>query len=171
MKYSRLLLVVTLLSQITTFAQSPCSQNTLYNQLDFWVGEWNVYDQNNQLVGTNTIEKILKDCAIMEHWTGGTGNQGKSLFYVDNNTTSWKQVWVTENSPQPWGQKEKSLIRSIADSLVVFQGSYQMNGSKTIDRTTLTKIDKDNVRQVIQVSQDGGSNWRTTFDAIYKRKD
>ncbi len=149
--------------------QSTCSSNPIYQKLDFWVGDWKVYGQNDQLVGTNRIEKILKDCAVMEHWTGGDGSQGKSLFYVDNGSSDWKQVWVTENAQQPWGQKEKSMVRSEGDSLVAFQGSYRLNGKVTLDRTTLTRIDNNTVSQLIQISQDDGENWRTTFDAIYKR--
>ena len=39
------------------------------------------------------------------------------------------------------------------------------------DRTTLTREAPDRVRQLIEVSKDGGKTWVSVFDAEYRRKD
>lgn len=36
-------------------------------------------------------------------------------------------------------------------------------------RTTLTPLSGDRVRQLIEISVDGGESWRRVFDALYVR--
>lgn len=49
-----------------------------------------------------------------------------------------------------------------------FQGEITLpSGNTCLDRTTLTPLEEGKVRQVIEVSRDGGQNWRVTFDAVY----
>ncbi len=95
-----------------------CKNNEIFQKLDFWVGEWEVYTDSQQ-VGTNTIKKILNGCAILEHWTGTRGEQGKSLFYYDPSERYWKQVWVTVNPLRPGGTKEKHMITEFQNLSVV----------------------------------------------------
>ncbi|MDX1408303.1 MAG: hypothetical protein R3330_09220 [Saprospiraceae bacterium] len=161
------LLVVTL---ITAAQERPgCDADSLYQLLDFWVGEWNVYDDQDVLAGQNRIEKILNGCAVTEQWTGSGGGEGKSLFYVDNDTQEWRQVWVTGAARQPWGQKEKAMIYFRHDEKVIFQGRYLMAGRMQLDRTILERVSADEVTQTIQVSADGGQTWNNTFVGHYRR--
>ena len=146
-----------------------CGNDPYYQLLDFWVGKWNVYDLNGELAGTNDITKILEGCAISENWEDPQGNKGISLFYVDNNSAKWKQVWVTQNARRPGGQKEKTLVYYKPDSILVFQGVLQAEGKSILDRTILTNKAADEVQQTIQISRDGGQNWETLFDAIYRK--
>ena len=49
-----------------------------------------------------------------------------------------------------------------------FQGEIALpSGNTCFDRTTLTPLEEGKVRQVIEVSRDGGQKWRVTFDAVY----
>lgn len=149
--------------------KTACQDDPLYQMMNFWVGTWQVYDEEGKLVGNNRIEKILDQCAVMEHWQSAEGNEGKSLFYVDNNTGTWKQIWVTANAKLPGGQKEKTLIFSKEKEQLLFQGTYLMNDEKVLDRTLLTRINANEVKQEIQISRDGGLHWQSTFIGIYKR--
>ena len=42
------------------------------------------------------------------------------------------------------------------------------DGSGYLDRKTLTRIDGDSVRQLIEISTDAGAAWRSVFDATYR---
>ncbi|TXN38300.1 hypothetical protein FVB32_08395 [Flagellimonas hymeniacidonis] len=148
---------------------SPGCSSQSYALMDYWVGDWNVYE-NDELVGTNSIEKIVDGCAVLENWKSKFGQPGLSLFYIDNKTKTWKQIWVTGQSNKPWGQKEKSLIYHKKDSLLIFQGSYVVKQENYLDRTLLLKQSDTEVLQTIQISKDGGLTWETTFNAFYKRK-
>ncbi len=93
--------IVLLLSLFLTshsIAQSkskiPCSTKE-YKQFDFWVGNWNVYNAKNQLIGTNKIVKMSNACAIQENWSSSVGpSKGTSYNYYNQADKSWNQVWI-----------------------------------------------------------------------------
>lgn len=146
-----------------------CSESAIYQQLDFWVGEWTVYIGSN-IVGRNRIEKALDGCVVFEHWTARDGSEGKSLFFVDYDR-HWVQVWVSEQAMAPGGVKEKVMVDDPPAGSVRFQGVIRHESSDPwLDRTTLTPLDNGAVRQLIEVSSDGGETWHPTFDAVYRPK-
>jgi hypothetical protein len=150
---------------------TSCNDDPGFHEMDFWLGEWTV-KFGNRVVGTNRIEKILKGCALVEHWTAEDGSEGKSLFYYDATTGIWKQVWVTESAYAPGGLKEKTLVERMNGGGLRFQGEITRTGGEAyLDRTTLTPNPDGTVRQWIQISTDNGEMWTTVFDAIYERKD
>ena len=169
----RIFLIIFTLLGAEAFAggegSASCADIEVYTELDFWIGEWDVYS-GEQLVGTNRIEKILSGCAVLEHWRGTEGGEGKSLFFVTDHGT-WKQVWVTEWASRPGGVKEKTRQPLDAAGQVRFQGRITLpDGRSYLDRTTLTRLPSGEVRQLIETSTDEGENWTSAFDAIYRRK-
>ena len=163
-----LLLICCSIAVAETATPERCADTPLYNLLDFWVGEWAVYS-GDEKVGENKIEKILSGCAVMEHWKGASGGEGKSLFFVDTNG-NWKQVWVTEWATNPGGVKEKTHVGTLPGEAIRFQGQLEHPDVGTyLDRTTLTPNENGSVRQLIEISKDAGATWKTTFEAIYSR--
>lgn len=149
-------------------AQAACGGEG-FHRLDFWLGEWAVRSGGRQ-VGTNRIITILEGCAIEEHWIASDGGEGMSLFYYLSALDEWRQVWVTENATRPGGVKEKREVERFPDGGLRFMGEIPLaEGRSYLDRTTLTPLDDDRVRQVIEISRDGGTTWQATFDAIYER--
>jgi len=146
----------------------PCDRDPDYHKLDFWVGDWDVFDiKSGAKDGTNHIEKTLKGCAVIENWTeSADGSEGKSLFYVERATGQWKQVWVEDSG----GVKEKSLQASYTGAGVRFQGEIRhKNGGSHLDRTTLQPLSAGRVHQTIEISRDGGKTWEIVYDAEYRR--
>jgi hypothetical protein len=163
------ILTVTFGQALAAQAPPACVEDASYHLLDFWVGSWNVFVEDS-LVGTDRVEKILDGCAIEETWHTPAGTEGISLFYVDPRAGIWKQVWVTTGARQPGGVKEKRMIARGAKRGTRFQGEITLpEGRIMLDRTTLTPLGDDEVRQLIETSTDGGETWRTTFDARYRR--
>jgi hypothetical protein len=149
---------------------SVCARHDNGAALDFWLGEWDVSSQDGETpYGHNRIEKTLDGCAVFEHWAGAGGGEGKSLFFFNARTGQWEQIWVTTDSSRPGGLKHKKLIETYEDGGVRFQGEYPDDeGGVIYDRTTLTPLPDGEVRQHIEISQDEGATWRTTFDAVYR---
>jgi hypothetical protein len=53
---------------------------------------------------------------------------------------------------------------------VRFQGEVRGTSGPTIlDRTTLSPLSGGEVRQLIEISRDGGTTWESGFDARYRR--
>ncbi len=74
---------------------TPCLFSTEHRQFDFWVGEWDVMNPQGQRVGTNSVQKILDGCLILENWTDMQGGSGKSFNYYSAATSKWYQRWVS----------------------------------------------------------------------------
>ncbi|MFN0178047.1 MAG: hypothetical protein ACKVZ0_04550 [Gemmatimonadales bacterium] len=52
-----------------------------------------------------------------------------------------------------------------------FQGEIPLaEGGTYLDRTTLIPLGRDSVRQLIEVSQTAGREWRAVFDGLYVRR-
>ena len=144
---------------------APASDGTS-RELDFWVGEWEV-EADGKFDGTNRIEKVLGGAAVLEHWHGADGHEGKSWFYFYPAEHRWKQIWVTDIG----GVKEKAQVETQSGGAVRFRGEMaRRDGTKLLDQTTLTPGADGTVRQVIEQSADGGRTWRVVYDAVYRRK-
>lgn len=164
------LIAVSMISSVSAESVDAvrCNDLASYHLLDFWVGNWDVY-VGDEKVGHNRIEKTLNGCAVTEHWVDSTGNEGTSLFFV-NDGGQWKQVWVTERANGPGGVKEKTNVEIAPEDGVRFQGVlYHPDAGRWFDRTTLKSVGNGAVRQLIEISSDAGNTWETTFDAIYRR--
>ena len=58
---------------------APCRVSETGRVLDFWIGEWNVTDGDDEFYGNNRIEWDAGGCAIA-CGTGGSGSAGVSTF-------------------------------------------------------------------------------------------
>jgi hypothetical protein len=147
-------------------AETP-PQQPAHHELDFWIGDWDVFDQQGHKAGTNRIEKILNGVALLEHWRGVDGHEGKSWFYFYRQENRWKQIWVTDEG----FVKEKAFVEKLPNGGTRFRGEIPLrDGRKILDQTTLTPLPNGSVRQVIERSDDGAKTWKVSFDAIYRRK-
>ncbi len=149
-------------------ATPPCLAGDAAHALDFWLGDWDVY-AGGQLDGRDTVTRELNGCAVIEVWKDVGGGEGKSLFAFDARKQLWTQTWVTGDTSQPGGIKFK-VLRKRAPGTTTFQGEIESkSGAVYYDRTTLTANPDGTVQQVIEVSRDG-TDWKTGFDAIYRRR-
>ena len=140
---------------------NPCKFNTNYRKFDFWLGEWDVFSQN-QKIAESSITITNGDCGILENWRPTGSNGGNSISYFDTTDKKWKQNWVAGGSvshyeePEDYADGEMQLIS---------KGNgpwYRM--IYTYDKT------KDTVRQTQELSNDKGKIWTIAFDGLYKRK-
>jgi hypothetical protein len=147
----------------------PCSA-AVRGALDFWVGDWVVTVQG-QRAGTDRVERVSKGAALVERWNGAEGDEGTSLFSFDPYACTWHQLWITDAPERVGGLKHKDLVVLTPGGGARFQGAYPGRRTVTVlDRTTLTPLADGTVRQVIEVSTDGGTTWGQPFDAIYTRR-
>ncbi|MEX0599162.1 MAG: hypothetical protein WD205_00885, partial [Rhodothermales bacterium] len=91
-----ILLVVTSIAGLgpNPAAAQPCVDDDRYRQFDFWIGSWEVFNPDDQRVGTNAITMDEEGCVLIERWTGAQGSTGTSINYFDPSTATWKQRWA-----------------------------------------------------------------------------
>jgi hypothetical protein len=130
--------------------------------LDFWLGRWSVRTRDGEPAGTNVVERVLDGYAVLEHWRGVRGGEGKSLFFFDRAAATWQQVWVQQGYV-----KRKTLVLA-EPGCVRFEGEAFLPERRYPDRTTLTALPDGGVAQLIEHSLDAGVTWETSFDAVYE---
>ena len=154
----------TILSQVQNNA-TPCANDPLHRQFDFWVGEWDVFTPQGQPAGNSSIQNILAGCVILENWTGRTGYTGKSFNFVDPGTSKWRQTWV-----DAVGGKIEFTGQLEGKNMVFWSEEKQQDGKPSKRRLTFFNVAADTVRQFSQRTFDEGKNWNVEYDLTYVRK-
>lgn len=133
----------------------PCSAQGPFREFDFWVGEWDV-QVGGQTVASSRIEKLLDGCVVQENWMPPNVAGGKSWNFYNAQTKKWEQVWISSGSVL-------KLEGGFSDGAMRLQGTRQAG----IDRITFTPLPEHRVRQVWDLSTDGGKTWTVSFDGTY----
>jgi hypothetical protein len=108
-----------------------CSE-AAHRGLDFWAGEWAIYDEDRVRVGTNRVAKTPDGCAYIETWSGTLGDGGRSLNYFDVAQGRWKQIWLGDTG----GLAEQSGV--VAEGELRLQGeTVGPDGAKVMNRQVL----------------------------------
>jgi hypothetical protein len=142
---------------------TPCSDPE-HRQFDFWIGDWDVFDEEGTRQGTNRIHAILGGCALQENWIGEHGSVGHSFNVFDRRTGRWHQTWVDSTGLL-------LLLDGGFDgtSMVLSGPGTNGDGSPIIHRITWTPLDDGTVRQQWQVSENRKS-WNDVFVGLYSRR-
>ncbi len=167
--------LVALLAPMQTGAQlplpppvpRPAPQNCTapeHRQLDFWVGEWDVYYTGSLgLAGRSTVERIYNDCAIRETWSPFDMNDGGSVSSYDRAAGVWRQTWVDSAAERIdyTGRQESGRM--------VFIAERPPRPGEQSRRTRVTQWrEGDLVRQTGETSVDGGQSWTPSYDYTYR---
>ncbi|MEM8964658.1 MAG: tetratricopeptide repeat protein [Acidobacteriota bacterium] len=138
----------------------PCNSEA-HRAFDFWVGKWNVTNQQlNAPSGTNEITKIQGGCAIYENYVNGNYT-GNSVNMYDPARDVWTQNWI-DNQGAPL-----YLEGTYEDGKMILSSDPEKS---PVSRVTWTKLSDDKVRQLWEMSPDGGTTWQVAFDGLYERQ-
>ncbi len=154
-----------------SFAQNPCDANPKYNEFNFWLGEWEVYDLKNNIAGFSKISKILDNCVVLEEWTSAAAQQGlvfagKSYNTYNASTKQWQQTWVDNT-----GGSNEYLTGYFENDAMHFKSRPFSNGKNTSFRKiTFYKLKDGKVRQHGEISNDEEKTWTTEYDLEYRPK-
>jgi hypothetical protein len=150
---------------------APCSAPE-YQQFDFWLGEWNVFENNNGKPGSpqgaSRVTSIFDGCAIQEEYLDGKGTVvGKSLNAYYPQTKKWHQMYV-----DGFGQVIM-LSGKRNNNDMSLDGEYpsvQNAGLIIKQNITWTRLNNNEVRQHWILSTDNWQSTRDIFDGLYIRK-
>lgn len=143
----------------------PACAGPEYRQFDFWVGKWDVRPNGKPtVVAHSLIESLYGGCAIRENWMPLKGGGGGSLSGYDSNTGQWRQAWIDSS-----GTRVDFTGKYAGDAMVITGNWRGVNGlgKDGLVRMTYTRQPGGAVRQLGEVSTDGGKSWGPSFDFIY----
>lgn len=136
-----------------------------HRQFDFWIGDWEVLTPAGKTAGRNRIEPILGGCALRESWTGAGGSNGTSYNAWDRQRRRWHQTWVDN------GGLVLRLEGGFADGRMVLSGeTLDSAGATVLNRISWQETGPKAVRQLWEVSSDGGKTWGVVFDGRYRKR-
>ena len=146
-------------------AQTRACTGAEHRQFDFWVGEWDVYNNaNGNLAGRNRIELRENGCVLVENWTSSSGGTGMSMNYYDSLTEKWRQVWIASNySIDIVGTLNEVVAMALEGQLhnYRFSQSFEFRG-------TWTPHEDGTVRQFFEQKDPESGEWRVWFDGRYE---
>lgn len=168
MKYfSFLFFCITILNFNTAFAQNigtncACCAET-YQDFDFWLGKWEVYDANNKLIGKNSITKQADNCLILEKWIDDERRGNSTLFY-NKATNSWNQIWVDNE-----GYVIK-LKGNLENNIMILKSDI-IQGSKTkyYNKISWTLNNDYSITQLWEIYNENDAKISEVFYGIYKK--
>ncbi len=141
----------------------PCTSDDRYKKLDFWVGAWNIYDRNENLIAHSNISKREGGCTVFEDYRTLTGFVGSSINYFDDADEMQKQIWIDLNNSITRYQE----VASDRDSLIMLAQRDSVNFNRMV---FVHSANGDTVRQTFQNSPDAGKTWTNGFFGKYVRQ-
>ncbi|MGY4398345.1 hypothetical protein ACVWZA_003551 [Sphingomonas sp. UYAg733] len=155
----------TVVAPVPAPLSAPACADTAYRQFDFWVGHWDVRPNGKgAIIAHSLIEKLYNDCAIRENWMPIAGNGGGSLSNYDRKTGQWRQAWVDSTGTRV------DFTGACSGDAMVLTGDWAGvvgPGKDGLVRMTYSRQPGGVVRQLGEVSTDGGKSWSPSFDLIY----
>lgn len=136
-----------------------------YQEFDFWVGTWQVFDLGKKLAGINVIEKIQDRCALRENWKSAVSKYtGTSYSFYNSQTKQWEHIWTDNQggSLKLKGGKVKNQMILVGDEVL------NKKGEKVINRITWTSNSDGTLSQHWETTADN-KTWATAFHATYKK--
>ena len=159
-----MLLLLGILLGMGTTSPASCLDNDNYRQFDFWLGSWDVYNADRELVGTNDITSAEEGCVLIEKWRGRQGSTGMSINYFEPASGLWKQAWVAAS-----GYIVELSGRFDGASMAMEGTLINADGTSTPMRGRWTPLEDGRVRQQFHIA-DSTQAWQTWFDGYYERR-
>jgi len=161
------------LAQETVTGSQPspktiCETEPHFDDFDFWLGEWNVYsnDEKRDLQGTNSITKHHQNCLIMENWTSLQGGTGRSMNYYDPVEHKWRQLWVAGGYSIDYsGGLDESGAMVLTGKI-----NYYKTGKSQAFRGVWTPNGDGSVGQFFEQQDPETKEWTVWFDGLYLRR-
>jgi hypothetical protein len=147
--------------------QKPCA-GPVFDDFDFWVGEWDVTGADGKFAGTNSITKEEYGCLLVERWKGAGGITGQSYNFVDLATGKWRQVWVSAGATIDYSGGLDSKGRMILEGVIAYPPGATPATAKF--RGTWTPTADGAVIQHFQQYDPSKDEWTDWFVGTYRKR-
>jgi len=143
----------------------PACAASQYRQLDFWVGDWDVFDTARGFkAGTSRIEKVMNGCSIKESYDAPNAPSGPyagtSYSSYDAKDGKWRQFYVDVKG------NASLYVGGMEGADMVLVAPVRSG----VQRMTYRPHPDGSVEQIGLISTDRGKSWGPAYDLIYRRK-
>ena len=134
-----------------------CSGQPFRQELDFWVGSWNVYSDSGDFLGRHEVTEWESGCLIEAVWTGVGGDTGQSMNTWDPNLSSWRQIHISPTEIADLRGTLSSGTMTMAGNL------FMMASQATSQRQLSLSLNGDGtVRYVVEERSTSQDSWVVT---------
>ncbi|MCH7619143.1 MAG: hypothetical protein IH880_05175 [Candidatus Marinimicrobia bacterium] len=156
-------------------ADGPCS-GPEYNQMDFWVGEWDLRSMIPDTTSEsgwkiesarNSVRKILDGCVIEESFDGSTIKWkllGKSYSTYRKRDKRWYQTWVDNSGSY------MPFTGIFEEDRKIFRMEVERKGQKVLLQMIFYKIEENSLTWDWERSVDDGKTWNLKWRIEYTRR-
>ncbi|GAA4308261.1 hypothetical protein GCM10023115_37240 [Pontixanthobacter gangjinensis] len=136
-----------------------------HQQFDFWVGNWEVFNEEGEKIGENLIKKLEDNCILNENWKAEDGSSGKSYNYYDPSDNSWNQLWLSNS-----GNILKLKGKAIENKMVLKSEISEGEKGKYYNQITWTKNEDGSVTQLWEIYDLNNKLLDEIFRGTYRKK-
>lgn len=134
-----------------------------HEAFDFWLGNWEVFNAEGDLVGRNKIVKKEDGCLLQEEYHSTASEfTGQSFNFYNSTEDRWEQLWVDNQGTY------LHLYGNIRDGAMVLEGDHGKGEEKRTDRIAWTLLEDGRVQQLWEMRKEG-QEWNTVFEGYYSR--
>jgi hypothetical protein len=150
----------------------PCRHDPRHRAFDFWLGTWDVRPAgapDTAPPSENVITLEHEGCVVVEHWKSVGGGTGSSFNIFDPTRGKWYQTWVDSTG----GLHEYRGNPDEKGNMIFSEGDTPGGPgqpSRVPTRLSFFRLGPDRVRQLSEISPDGGNTWTVNYDLVYVRR-
>ena len=135
-------------------------------QLDFWLGDWDVSWGDNQH-GTNRVVRILNGRVIQENFSGSPTIDfwGMSLSVYSSKLGRWQQTWA-DSEGSYW-----HFLGGVEGNQMILTTNDTAEGQPIMLRMVFYNIEQNELDWRWERSDDGGQTWKERWRIHYRRKE
>ena len=160
-------LIPAISAQAAAAGDAPACASAEYRQLDFWLGDWDVFETDAPTEPAQArarIERIAGGCALHELYEQNDGLVGDSILAYDAVRRHWQQTWVTNRGSL------MLIAGAFKDGVLVLEGEMHTRGGQTLRQRIRWERRGDAVREWAVMSKDGGRTWSPAFDMLFRKR-
>lgn len=138
---------------------------TAHAQFDFWKGDWEVFNVQNEKIGENLVKKLEDNCILNENWKSLRGDSGKSYNYYDPSDDTWNQLWISNS-----GNILKLKGSASNDKMIMKSELSKGEKGDYYNQITWTQNEDGSVTQLWETYDPEGNLLSSAFEGIYRKK-
>lgn len=142
---------------------SQACNSSEHRQFDFWLGNWEVFNQKGIKVGENLIHYVQDSCVIQENWKSAQLT-GTSFNYYDPTDKTWNQLYLDNK-----GSILKLKGAFVGGKMILESEMVKGKNYNYKNIITWQILNEGSVSQKWDIVDSDGKILSVAFDGIYKR--